>query len=280
MIDLRTGDALEVLSTMPTGSIHAVVTDPPYGVGLNKATCAWDVWPGKRIWEECRRVLIPSGFLVWSIAPHIAHERIGDVLSAGFKVVEVGFWVYGNGRPLNVHRIKRHYDLVYFMATKNRRLYPQQALLLHRSSTITGRKGTLISHTGMSRQFQNGIKRNFEYGQTDYFPANVACEDGCEAFGESGYDLIFAVKRHAQINSREETHPTTKPVDLIAQQIKLVSRPGETILDPFMGSGTAGIAAKMLGRSFIGIDLNPKYVDMAERKISNTQAPLPYEEHP
>jgi site-specific DNA-methyltransferase (adenine-specific) len=67
-------------------------------------------------------------------------------------------------------------------------------------------------------------------------------------------------------------HPTQKPVELIGEWIELFSDAGETILDPFMGSGTTGVAAVKLGRKFIGIEIEPKYFDIACRRITDALA--------
>jgi DNA modification methylase len=61
-------------------------------------------------------------------------------------------------------------------------------------------------------------------------------------------------------------HPTQKPIDLMKWCVSRLK--GRTILDPFMGSGTTGVAAVQLGRKFIGIEVEPKYFDMAARRIS------------
>jgi DNA modification methylase len=63
-------------------------------------------------------------------------------------------------------------------------------------------------------------------------------------------------------------HPCPKPLDWMMWLVSLASRKGETILDPFMGSGTTGVAAVKLGRRFIGIEIEPKYFDIACRRIS------------
>jgi site-specific DNA-methyltransferase (adenine-specific) len=62
-------------------------------------------------------------------------------------------------------------------------------------------------------------------------------------------------------------HPTVKPIKLFAYLITMGSREGDTILDPFMGSGTTGIAAKLLNRDFIGIELSQEYIDIAEPRL-------------
>lgn len=71
---------------------------------------------------------------------------------------------------------------------------------------------------------------------------------------------------------RDETpHPTEKPVDLMGYWIGNSSDEGQTILDPFMGSGTTGVAAVQMGRDFIGIEREPKYFDIACKRIEDAQ---------
>lgn len=67
-------------------------------------------------------------------------------------------------------------------------------------------------------------------------------------------------------------HPTQKPERLVADWIEKFSNRGETILDPFMGSGTTGVAAAKLGRRFIGIERDPKYFDIACQRIAQAVA--------
>jgi site-specific DNA-methyltransferase (adenine-specific) len=62
-------------------------------------------------------------------------------------------------------------------------------------------------------------------------------------------------------------HPTPKPLGWMRWAVNLASRPGDTVLDPFMGSGTTGVACIQLGRKFIGIEIEPKYFDIACRRI-------------
>lgn len=69
-------------------------------------------------------------------------------------------------------------------------------------------------------------------------------------------------------------HPTVKPIDLMRWLIRLVAKPGDTILDPFMGSGTTGIAATLEGVHFIGIEREAEYLEIARRRIAQTQPSL------
>ena len=86
--------------------------------------------------------------------------------------------------------------------------------------------------------------------------------------------------------SNDSGHPTGKPLPLFSDFVRDFTDPGETILDPYMGSGTTGVACARLGRRFIGIEIEERYFDIACRRIEQTQrqrdlfvhAPMP--EHP
>jgi DNA modification methylase len=71
--------------------------------------------------------------------------------------------------------------------------------------------------------------------------------------------------------SDKNAHPCPKPTGWMTWAVDIASRYGETVLDPFMGSGTTGVAAVQLGRKFIGIELEPKYFEIACERITNAQ---------
>lgn len=67
-------------------------------------------------------------------------------------------------------------------------------------------------------------------------------------------------------------HPTEKPVPLMADLVSLYTNPGDLVLDPFMGSGTTGVACLKLGRRFVGIERDPKFFDLACERIEQAAA--------
>ena len=71
------------------------------------------------------------------------------------------------------------------------------------------------------------------------------------------------------VKSEKGKHSTQKPVDLISHFLKYYSKEGDTILDPTMGSGSAGIACKNLNRKFIGIELNKDIFEVARKRLNN-----------
>ena len=86
----------------------------------------------------------------------------------------------------------------------------------------------------------------------------------------SGFDKIVRVLHGGVVNADggKREHPTQKPVSVMIQAIQWVANDAQTILDPFMGSGTTGVACVNLGRKFIGIEREPKYFDIACRRIA------------
>jgi site-specific DNA-methyltransferase (adenine-specific) len=79
--------------------------------------------------------------------------------------------------------------------------------------------------------------------------------------------------RNRGAQQRANHHPTVKPLDLMRYLVRLVTRKGGTVLDPFMGSGTTGWAARLEGCDFVGIDREPEYVEIARGRIAG-HAPL------
>lgn len=81
------------------------------------------------------------------------------------------------------------------------------------------------------------------------------------------YGLLQFPKASKRERGQGNTHPTVKPVHLMSWLVRLVSKEGDTILDPFMGSGTTGVSSVKLNRNFIGIELNEEYINIAKARI-------------
>lgn len=103
-----------------------------------------------------------------------------------------------------------------------------------------------------------GAARGFECAVTAW------CGSGYRSWNRGGRRGIFT---HCCNTSRQGEHPTEKPVPLMVELVELYSNPGQIILDPFMGSGTTGIACVRRGRRFIGIEQDTTWFDLACRRI-------------
>lgn len=94
---------------------------------------------------------------------------------------------------------------------------------------------------------------------------------------EGGASRFFYCAKASRVERGEgNTHPTVKPVALLRFLVRLVARPGNVVLDPFCGSGTAGVACAMEGRDFIGIEKEADYVEIARRRIEAATAQLSF----
>ena len=101
-------------------------------------------------------------------------------------------------------------------------------------------------------------------------------DEGLDGFPISNGNRDKAALTHAENRQGyvRNTHPTVKPLDLMKYLIKLVTREGQVVLDPFVGSGSTCVAARLLNRHYIGIDKEPEYVKIAEARLRNIPPPL------
>jgi len=102
--------------------------------------------------------------------------------------------------------------------------------------------------------------------------------EGCEGLEEKNNMRVNAPReneeeKHATLMKNH--HPTVKPVHLMSWLVRLVSKEGDTVLDPFMGSGTTGVACKILNRNFIGIELSAEYCAIGKARMDAAKQTQP-----
>ncbi len=107
------------------------------------------------------------------------------------------------------------------------------------------------------------------------FASGQETEGGFRAMGDDGSAARFfycaktnSKERHDGMGEEKNTHPTVKPTELMRYLVRLITPPAGTVLDPFMGSGSTGRAAVLDGFSFIGIDQNAEYVEIAKKRVA------------
>ena len=116
-------------------------------------------------------------------------------------------------------------------------------------------KGGTWNTTKGARHFNNnGAKTDFE-------------NHGADTSTGSAARFFYCAKASKKEKGKDNPHPTVKPIKLMEYLVKLISPKGSLVLDPFMGSGTTGIAALNLGRRFIGIEKEPEYFAVAKKRI-------------
>jgi site-specific DNA-methyltransferase (adenine-specific) len=135
------------------------------------------------------------------------------------------------------------------------------------AALLDEQSGTLVSGTAVGGLHRNGNKPGHVYWE---FGKHEALGDVC--YGDTGGASRFFYTAKADSGERHyagrNTHPTVKPVDLMRWLCRLVTPKGGLILDPFMGSGSTGVAALAEGSRFLGIEREAEYVEIARRRIA------------
>ena len=286
MFELKHGDCLDVLRTMADNSIDAIVTDPPYGLSFMGKKWDYDV-PDEAVWRECLRVLKPGGHLLAFAGTRTQHRMACRIEDAGFEIRDMIAWVYGSGFPKS-HNLEG--DHKGWGTALKPALEPITMARKPFSSTVAAnviQYGTGAINVdgcrvgtdgggwsgGGSTMFQGGFSRDGGEARpvSGRWPANIIHDGSNEAALslKSGARFFYTAKAGKVDRESENNHPTVKPTMLMAYLCRLITQPGGTILDPFMGSGSTGKAATINGFRFIGIERDPEYHKISEARISN-----------
>ena len=136
------------------------------------------------------------------------------------------------------------------------------------------------------RQFvfwSSKVEFPLDYTAIHIWDKKVGAGSMYERIFERNGGAAYRVFRHYLINSTVAAqytgdeftgHKSQKPITLLMEIIEKYTNEGDTILDPFMGSGTTGVACARLNRNFIGIEINPQYFEIAQRRIAEAQAQM------
>lgn len=237
------GDCLERLKEIPDGSIDLICADPPYGT----TECAWDsVIPLDAMWTELKRVIKPNGAIVMSGSQPFTTLLIASNL-AMFKYC----WIWEKPQGTGFFNAKRrpmvaHEEIIVFY-NKQPTYNPQKTTGHNPVNSFTKK----LEVANLSQVYGAGTKDIVGGGSTERYPRSV---------------MVFSSDKQKN-KSTQFKHPTQKPLALMEYLIKTYSNEGEVVLDFSMGSGTTGLAAAINNRSFIGIELNEGYFDMATVRI-------------
>ena len=239
MIDLLKGDCLELMKSIPDGSIDAIITDPPYGT----TACKWDsVIDFDLMWLELNRIIKPNGAIVlFGSEPFSSALRMSNIKNYKYD------WIWDKkkgGSPLlsKIMPLKTFENIIIFEKNNKKVNYYPIMTKRDKPKNRGSNKGTKSLTTN------NAFTENKIY--THKYPK--------------------AILEISNANQRNKQHPTQKPIALMEYLIKTYTNENETVLDFTMGSGTTGVAAKNLNRSFIGIEQDDNYFNIAKERINST----------
>jgi site-specific DNA-methyltransferase (adenine-specific) len=229
-IELIHGDCLEKMKDILDGSIDMILCDLPYGI----TACKWDtVIPFEPLWSLYKRIIKDNGAIVLTASQPFTSALVMSN-PKWFKYEWI--WIKNNATGhLNAKRkpMSIFEDIVVF--GDGALNYFPQGLVPFNKKVRRGHNGDNYGKSG-TENFQKFTN----------YPLDILC------FGSDPSKL----------------HPTQKPVALMEYLIKTYTNKGDTVLDNCMGSGTTGVACKNLNRNFIGIELDPDYFKIAEKRIN------------
>jgi len=236
MTDLRLGDCLGVMKTIPNRSIDAIITDPPYGT----TACKWDsVIDFELMWEQLDRIIKPDGAIVlFGSEPFSSALRMSNVKNYKYDII----WdkvLHSNPLIAKKQPLSAHENISLFY--KRQPSYNPQMVGEIDNTLI--RKGDKIHGTETKGKTKHTVSKN-KTGKR--YPKKI---------------LTIANTKRGGL------HPTQKPTELMEWLIKTYTNETETVLDFTMGIGSTGVACVNTGRNFIGIEKDPNYFKIAEDRI-------------
>lgn len=240
-MQLMQGDCLELMPTIPDGSVDMILCDLPYGT----TACKWDsVIPFEPLWEQYRRIAKKNAAIVLT-----ASQPFTTALIASNYEMFKYCWVWDKVKSSQPHLSKikpmaRHEDVCVF--GKGKIEYYPQMVKKDKPRKAYGAKVSAANEHGL------GLKKMDPYFITHSSPTTIISASNADNTGR--------------------LHPTQKPVALMEYLIRTYTNEGETVLDNTMGSGTTGVACVNTNRKFIGIERDPDYFAIAERRILGLQA--------
>ena len=289
------GDSKIELKKVQDNSVDMLCTDPPYGYSfMNKG---WDkVLPDVDIWKETFRVLKEGSFICVMAAPRsdVLWRLCRDLEGAGFDLSFTNIeWVYHSGFP-KASDTSKHIDKRLGGIVKQGKSFNVAGKYNDKlvEPTPIGKERDAMRHTpdtDLAKKYE-GSKLGFQPK-----PAREIVVVGMKPFKEKSYiDKVLNFeelpeniqrtyplmqtpkpsKKEKTIGTEKNIHPTVKPIKLMSYLITLFTREGDYVLDPFMGSGTTGLACKLLNREFIGIDFTEEYCKIAEERLQVSRGEL------
>jgi DNA modification methylase len=291
------GDARAVMAAMPTASIDALITDPPYGLssppdintvlahweagddyhhaGRGFMSAAWDSFvPGPAVWAEALRVCKPGAPALVFAGSRTLDLMMTSMRIAGWEIAGTRHWIYGSGFPksLDIGR-----------AMQSAAVEPSDPA---RSSWNGWKSALKGAHEPIVVAFAPGPRRAAPAGHpytakapTDerviaYVPT-CDCHGDPHLMGASADIAAFIPQTCTRCGDTytEYRHPTVKSLACIAELV-LACRQGGVVLDPFAGTGTTGVAALQEGRSVVLVDADPVHAAMSRSRLDDIQPAL------
>lgn len=241
-VDLYKGDCLHVMQELIDKGVKvdAIICDPPFGI----TNCKWDsVIPFDKMWAKLKSLRNDNTPIVlFGLEPFSSNLRVSNINEFKYD------WVWEKSKASNFLHAKR------------------QPLKAHEIISVFCKK-TCVYNPIMTKgsPYCKGVE------QRDNIDVYGVMKGGNIILNKTGDRYPRSVQYFKTAESEGKFHPTQKPVALLEYLIKTYTNEGDTVLDFTMGSGSTGVACINTNRNFIGIELDDKYFDIAEKRINESK---------
>ena len=274
-VTLHQGDCLEFMRSIEPSSVDAVITDPPYPE-INRpygrmTEVEWHAMM-RGVVAECRRVLKPSGSAVFILQPN--SERVGRMRpwlwefmawsAREWNQVQDAWW-WNYTAPPTAH-CNRTYGLM--------RPSLKAAVWLGGEDCYRNQAEVLWSESDSNAAARNGDRALRRHPSGHTMRRQRCGEAAVERGGVTPFNVLPIANANSVSSAGSHGHGAGTPLLLADWWTRYICPPGGVVLDPFLGSGTMGMAAVANGCEFVGCELDPGYFDIARRRIEEATPPL------
>lgn len=255
-VTLHNGDCIELLKNLPDESVDLVVTSPPYCIGKAYEDPHDDIQTFRKqhtdIFQELYRVVKPGGSICWQVGYHISDKC----------VIPLDYIVYEIFTSLSE-------SLDHPLTLRNRIVWTF-GHGLNSTTRFSGRHETILWFTKGAQTVFNldAVRVPQKYpGKRSYRGPNKGELSG-NPLGKNPSD-IWDIPNVKAKHVEKTTHPCQFPVAIPQRLIRALTLPGALVLDPFMGSGTTGVAALIEGRRFAGAEIKEEYYEISLERLND-----------
>ncbi|HVJ85343.1 MAG TPA: DNA methyltransferase [Caulifigura sp.] len=294
------GDCVAGMNAQPAGSVDLVFADPPFNIGYD-----YDVYEDSlqtegylqwsREWiSAVHRLLKPNGTFWLAIGDEYAAELKIEAQKIGFHCRSWVVWYYTFGVNCTSKFTRSHAHLFYFVKDRANFVFrsddlenriPSARQLVYNDNRANP-KGRLPDDTWIIRPRDAAGRMNPDEEEFDLRPDGEADDtwvlrpqDLAEK-AQARSDTWYFPRVAGTFKERAGFHGCQMPEQLLGRIIRACSEPGGVVADPFSGSGTTVAVAKKLGRSYLGFDLSPRYVELGLKRLESIGVGDPLEGSP
>lgn len=245
------GDCIEEMQKLIEKGVKVdlILTDPPYGT----TACKWDsIIPFKEMWECINGLSYDTTpTLLFGSEPYSSNLRMSNIKN--YKYDWIWYKNTASGFPFAKYQPLRNHEII----------------------SVFYNKRPFYNPIKEERDVDEKNKSRYNYKFQGDHPSEVYELDNRDHFLDKDLSYPKTIKRFNSVpNSRGRLHPSQKPVDLLEYLIRTYTKENDTVLDFTMGSGSTGVACLQTNRNFIGIELEPKYYEIAKKRCRNNQRKL------